>query len=460
MFSNESQKFKPITPKNFRNDPKITAHLSDDEQFAIDVVSHVLPFRTNKYVVDQLIEWENYERDPLFALTFPNVAMLLPKDFEEMADAVLSEDEKRIARTANNIRLRLNPHPAGQMTHNVPFFNGEYLQGLQHKYRETVLFFPSQGQTCHAYCTYCFRWAQFIGNKQLKFASREEDTLAQYIRSQPQITDVLFTGGDPLIMRTSNIAQYVNAILDIPHLRSIRFGTKSLSYWPYRFLTDPDASDLMELLRKVIKAGKHVSIMAHFTHPQELSTQAVKDAVHLLRDIGATVRTQSPVMAHINDDANAWARMWREQVRMGMVPYYMFIARDTGAQHFFGVPLVKAAKIFRTAYRQVSGLARTVRGPSMSCMLGKVRVSGISRIGTEKAISLEVLQGRNPDWVGRSFYAKYDEKATWINDLTPAFGEDKFFYEDELAVMTAADLARNAEYLQLQQIEDGLQIAV
>ncbi len=460
MFSNESQKFKPITPKNFRNDPKIAAHLSDDEQFAIDVVSHVLPFRTNKYVVDQLIEWENYERDPLFALTFPNVAMLLPKDFEEMADAVLSEDEKRIARTANNIRLRLNPHPAGQMTHNVPFFNGEYLQGLQHKYRETVLFFPSQGQTCHAYCTYCFRWAQFIGNKQLKFASREEDTLAQYIRSQPQITDVLFTGGDPLIMRTSNIAQYVNAILDIPHLRSIRFGTKSLSYWPYRFLTDPDASDLMELLRKVIKAGKHVSIMAHFTHPQELSTQAVKDAVHLLRDIGATVRTQSPVMAHINDDANAWARMWREQVRMGMVPYYMFIARDTGAQHFFGVPLVKAAKIFRTAYRQVSGLARTVRGPSMSCMLGKVRVSGISRIGTEKAISLEVLQGRNPDWVGRSFYAKYDEKATWINDLTPAFGEDKFFYEDELAVMTAADLARNAEYLQLQQIEDGLQIAV
>ncbi len=460
MFSNEFQKFKPITPKNFRNDPKITAHLSDDEQFAIDVVSHVLPFRTNNYVVDQLIEWENYERDPLFALTFPNVAMLLPKDFEEMADAVLSEDEKRIARTANNIRLRLNPHPAGQMTHNVPFFNGEYLQGLQHKYRETVLFFPSQGQTCHAYCTYCFRWAQFIGNKQLKFASREEDTLAQYIRSQPQITDVLFTGGDPLIMRTSNIAQYVNAILDIPHLRSIRFGTKSLSYWPYRFLTDPDASDLMELLRKVIKAGKHVSIMAHFTHPQELGTQAVKDAVHLLRDIGATVRTQSPVMAHINDDANAWARMWREQVRMGMVPYYMFIARDTGAQHFFGVPLVKAVKIFRTAYRQVSGLARTVRGPSMSCMLGKVRVSGISRIGTEKAISLEVLQGRNPDWVGRSFYAKYDEKATWINDLTPAFGEDKFFYENELAVMTEADLARNAEYLQLQQIEDGLQIAV
>jgi hypothetical protein len=117
MRSNTTNKFKPITPKNFMKDPKISVHLSDEELFAIDVVSHVLPFRTNNYVVDELIEWDDYQNDPLFALTFPSAAMLLPNDFGDMSDAVLSEDRKRIVQTANRIRLRLNPHPAGQLTH-------------------------------------------------------------------------------------------------------------------------------------------------------------------------------------------------------------------------------------------------------------------------------------------------------------------------------------------------------
>jgi KamA family protein len=460
MIPNKIKKFKPITSKNFRDDPKISAHLSRDEKFAVEVVSHVLPFRTNNYVVNQLIEWENYKRDPLYALTFPSVTMLGSQDFTTMADAVLSEDQRKIAKTANDIRLRLNPHPAGQMTHNIPLYQGKLLQGIQHKYRETVLFFPSQGQTCHAYCTYCFRWAQFIGDKELKFASGEEKMLAEYIRSQPQVTDILFTGGDPLIMRTNSFEKYINALLDIPHLRNIRMGTKSLSYWPYRFLTDPDAPELIELLKKIVKSGKHLSIMAHFTHPQELKTQAVHDAVHLLRNIGANVRTQSPVMAHINDDADVWATMWRKQVHMGMIPYYMFIARDTGAQHFFGVPLVKAAGIFRNAYKQVGGLARTVRGPSMSCMLGKVRVNGISRIKDEKAITLEVLQGRNPDWIGRPFHAQYDEAATWVDDLKPAFGAKKFFYEDELAEIAIADLNQKTPFLDLISVDDRLEVVV
>ncbi|MBT3337214.1 MAG: lysine 2,3-aminomutase [Anaerolineae bacterium] len=440
----ESQKFKPITTKTFRNLPEVAAHLNEDEQFAIDVVSHVLPFRTNNYVVSELIEWENYKKDPIFALTFPQAEMLMPQDYEEMADAVTSGDKNRIQQTATGIRNKLNPHPAGQMAHNVPFYKGEFIHGMQHKYRETVLFFPSQGQTCHAYCTYCFRWAQFIGDNQLKFASQQAGLLAEYIASKPDVTDILFTGGDPMIMRTSNIATYIRGILDIPHLRNIRIGTKVLAYWPHRFLTDSDSKELIDLFKEVIKAGKHLTFMAHFTHPQELKTQGVADAIHLLRDLGAEIRTQSPVMTHINDDADAWAAMWRQQVHMGMIPYYMFVARDTGAQHYFGIPLVRAADIFRNAYKQVSGLARTVRGPSMSCDPGKVRVSGVVTINGEKVIALEALQGRNPDWVSRPFYAQYDEKATWMSDLKPAFSKEKFFYEDELAQMYEDDLKKAA----------------
>ncbi|WP_143141364.1 4Fe-4S cluster-binding domain-containing protein [Nannocystis exedens] len=138
----------------------------------------------------------------------------------------------------------MNPHPAGQIDLNVPLEVGVERRGLQHKYRPTALFFPAQGQTCHAYCTYCFRWAQFVGLDDLKFAAREAETLVDYLARHREVSDVLFTGGDPLVMRASVLRRYVEPLLraDLPHLAHIRFGTKALAYWPARLLTDPDAA--------------------------------------------------------------------------------------------------------------------------------------------------------------------------------------------------------------------------
>jgi hypothetical protein len=113
----------------------------------------------------------------------------------------------------------------------------------------------------------------------------------------------------------------------------------------------------------------------------------------------------------------------------------MFVARDTGAQEYFGVPLVRAQEIFRDAYQNVSGLARTVRGPSMSTNPGKIQVLGTVDVGRKKALVLRFLQGRNPKWVQRPFLAKYDEGAIWIDELKPFSGK-KFFYEDELEKIT------------------------
>ena len=126
-----------------------------------------------------------------------------------------------------------------------------------------------------------------------------------------------------------------------------------------------------------------------------------------------------------------WAEMWKTQVQLGCIPYYMFVVRDTGAQHYFGISLIEAQKIFRDAYKKVTGLARTVRGPSMSATPGKVQILGITEVNNEKFMVLRFLQGRNPDWVQIPFLAKYDEKAIWLDDLKPASG-DKFFFEDEL----------------------------
>jgi len=431
---NETTSIKSYTLMNFRNIPQIQ-EMSKEDQFEMEVVGNVLPFKTNNYVVEQLIDWGNIPSDPMYVLTFPQKGMLIPEHYDKMESTLRSgADKKEVQRVANDIRLQLNPHPAGQMELNVPVLkDGTKLYGMQHKYDETCLFFPSQRQTCHAYCSFCFRWPQFVGMDEMKFAMREGEQLVQYLKEHPEISDVLFTGGDPMIMKASMFSVYTDALLDakLPNLKTIRIGTKAISYWPYKFLTDSDADETLKNFEKIVKSGTHLAIMAHFNHLAELSTDPIKEAIKRIRNTGAQIRTQSPLLAHINDDADMWAKMWQKQVSLGCIPYYMFVVRDTGAQQYFGVPLVKAEKIFRTAFRKVSGLARTVRGPSMSATPGKVHVLGVSEINGQKVMALQLLQGRESEWVGVPFFAKYDENAIWLDDLVPAFGE-KFFFEDEL----------------------------
>jgi len=419
---------------NFRNIPQI-ARLSEEQRFDIEVVGHVLPFKVNGFVVDHLIDWDNIPDDPMFVLTFPQRGMLRPEHYDEMATALRAgADAATLKQTADRIRMQLNPHPAGQVQHNVPLLGGEPLHGMQHKYQQTVLFFPSQGQTCHAYCTFCFRWPQFVGWSELKFATKEVERLVDYLREHPEVNDVLFTGGDPMIMSAKHLAAYLEPLLEakLPNLRRIRIGTKALTYWPYKFLSDPDTRELLALLRKVSRSGIHLALMAHFNHWRELEPQPVQDAIARIRETGAEIRTQSPLLRHINDDPAVWAKLWDRQVDLGCIPYYMFVARDTGAQDYFAVPLVRAWEIFRDAYKQVSGLCRTARGPSMSANPGKVQVQGVAEIKGEKVLVMRFLQGRNPDWVGRPFFAEYNETATWLNELRPAFGEKRFFFQDEL----------------------------
>ncbi len=434
MEKDKKIKLQSFTLKNYKQIPQI-AKLTQEQLEAIEVVGNVLPFKSNNYVVDELINWEKLETDPIFKLTFPQKGMLSEEHYELMRSTLeKTSDKNTIKATATLIRKELNPHPAGQLEHNVPMLNGERLNGMQHKYNETLLFFPSQGQTCHAYCTFCFRWPQFVGMDDLKFASREAMHLKDYVTANKQVTDILFTGGDPMIMKASVFANYIEPLLaEKPdNLQTIRIGTKALGYWPYKFVTDDDADELLHLFERIVKKGINVSIMAHFSHPVELDTEIVKTAIQRLRSVGVQIRTQSPVLNHINDSPEIWAEMWRKQVNLNCIPYYMFIPRDTGAQDYFALTLERSWEIFRNAYQKVSGICRTVRGPSMSCTPGKIQLLGISEIKGEKVFVLRMLQGRNSDWVARPFFAKYDPKAIWLTDLKPAFGEEKFFFEDEL----------------------------
>jgi KamA family protein len=429
--------YHAYTPEHF-DQIAYLERLSDDYRFGMKVVSQILPFRVNRYVVEELIDWDNVPDDPMFRLVFPDPGMLLPEHFERVAELVRTgADRQSLEKTAHEIRLALNPHPAGQQTMNVPSLDGQSLSGLQHKYRETVLFFPRMGQTCHSYCTFCFRWPQFVSEKDLRISAPRTPGLYAYLRRHPEITDLLVTGGDPLVMKAANLAEILEPLLDpeFANLQTIRIGSKALAFWPYRFLTDRDADDLLRLFERLVVGGKHLALMAHFNHWRELETEAVRHAIERVKATGAIIRTQSPLVAHVNDDWSVWARMWQLQVRLGMVPYYMFVARDTGARQYFAIPLERCWEIYRQALKRLSGLARTVRGPSMSAGPGKVEIQGVSEICGEKVFVLRFIQGRNPDWVQRPFFARYDSKAIWLDELKPAFGQKEFFYSAEYDAM-------------------------
>jgi len=451
----DTNKYVPIDLRNIVDTPQWEL-LSPDIQESVKVVGEVLPFRTNKYVVEELIDWSNIPADPIFQLVFPQNGMLASEDYQSVKTILDAGDKSALVNEVERIRRTLNPHPAGQLTHNIPEEQGEQVQGLQHKYRETVLFFPAPGQTCHAYCTYCFRWAQFVGLQDLKFQTNESHGLVNYLKLHTEVTDVLVTGGDPMIMRTNVLQRYLEPLLEesLEHVQNIRIGTKAVAYWPQRFVSDTDADDCLRLFEKIVASGRHLAIMGHYSHPIELESKVSRLAIERIRSTGAQVRMQAPLIKHVNDDPAIWADLWRTGVRLGLIPYYMFVERDTGARKYFEVPLVRCYEIFKEAYSSVSGLARSVRGPSMSAFPGKVRILGVVRlrdITDDNVLELlretvrfdllgdpdkpflvcDFIQARDPSWVRKPFFAEFDEGASWFDDLRPAFGKRQFYFEEQ-----------------------------
>ena len=298
------RRFRAYTAKHL---DALTARAGLDaaQRLAVQAVATVLPFRTNAYVVDELIDWSAGPDDPIYRLVFPQADMLPEADVRRIAGLLASgAPDEAVRAAAHQVRMRLNPHPAGQLAFNIPDLADGPVPGIQHKYPETVLVFPKQGQTCHAYCTYCFRWAQFVDEPGLKIATADVDRVIAYLRAHQEVTSVLITGGDPMIMGAPVLRRYVEPLLDprLGHIESIRIGTKSLAYWPQRFISDPDAGDTLRLFEQVTESGRTLAFMSHFSHPRELEPEVVRDAVGRIRSTGAVIRTQAPLIRSINDE--------------------------------------------------------------------------------------------------------------------------------------------------------------
>ncbi len=407
--------------------------MSDAERLGIRAVAAVLPCRVNSYIVEDLIDWSMVPDDPIYQLTFPQPAMLAPADFSRMYALLRRRaPEPEIEEAAQEVRRRMvGKSPVEQAKGGAPPAAGPRCC-FEHKYRETVLFFAAGRHTRHAYSTFFFSGPAFRDGEEPS-AEREVGELARHLGRHHEVADVLLTGGDPLALRTDALRRCVEPLLEpaLGHIESIRFDSHAPAHWPHRFTTDADADDLLRLFETIRRSGRNVTLISHYSHSRELETAEARRALRRIQGAGAVVRCAAPIVRRVNDSAAAWVDLWRRQVRLGAVPYYMFVESNGGPRRHFEVPLARGLAIYSDAYSRVSGLARTVRGPVMPTRFGKLLVAGRATLGGEEAFILKFVQALDPAWVGRTFFARFDERATGLHDLRPAFGESRFFFEDE-----------------------------
>ena len=175
-------------------------------------------------------------------------------------------------------------------------------QGVQHKYTDTVLLLCNE--VCGAYCRYCFRKRLFMDENDE--VTNDVSAGLAYIADHPEVTNVLLTGGDPLLMSTRRLVEIFDALRQIPHVKIIRLGSKMPAFDPFRVLND---EELQAAFRKYSTPEQRIYLMAHFDHPRELTPEAIAGIDTCIRN-GIICVNQCPLIKGINDDPHVLAEMY------------------------------------------------------------------------------------------------------------------------------------------------------
>ena len=128
--------------------------------------------------------------------------------------------------------------------------------------------------------------SSLLWDQDRQFASKETQSLRYCISQHPQIKDILFTGCGSLLMTSKTLRSNIFPLLrnrDTDRLSTVRLGTKSLAYWPHRFLSDPDSKSLLRLCTEIVGSGEHFTIQAHFSHPLGCEHPAAREAIRLIK---------------------------------------------------------------------------------------------------------------------------------------------------------------------------------
>ena len=370
----ENQDASAQTKTNPRKRVKYVRRLDQVEQLTAEQRDRLGPvasryvFRANDYYLG-LIDWDNPD-DPIRQL-------IIPREEELVEWGTLDASNEEAVTVAH---------------------------GVQHKYTDTVLLLCNE--VCGAYCRYCFRKRLFMDDNDE--VTNDVSEGLRYIADHPEVTNVLLTGGDPLLMSTRRLVDIFEALRAIPHVKIIRLGSKMPAFDPYRVLNDPD---LQSAFRTYSTPAQRIYLMAHFDHPQELTDLAIDGIDACIRN-GLICVNQCPIIKGINDDPYVLAEMYSTLSYIGCPPYYLFQGRPTAGNEPYEIPLVESWQIFQRALTLGSGLARRARF-CMSHETGKIEIMGID----DEHMYMRYHQAKYDRDLGRFFICRRNDDAYWLDQL-------------------------------------------
>lgn len=277
--------------------------------------------------------------------------------------------------------------------------------GLQHKYPETALILSTS--RCAAYCRHCFR-KRLVGLPSDEILNRFDDAV-NYIKKHKEIDNVLITGGDPLVLKTKIIKEFLDKLAPIKNLKYIRFGSRIPVVLPRRIYEDPE---LLEIFKDYSKKIRQIYIVTHFNHPKEITSSSIR-AIQDLKRAGVVINNQTVLLKGVNDDPKILADLMKNMVGIGVNPYYVFQCRPVKrVQKHFALPLDIGLKIVEDAKKNLDGHSKRFKYV-MSHKTGKVEILGM--LG--KDMYFKYNEAKDKKNRGRFFKKKFKKNATWLEDL-------------------------------------------
>jgi len=214
---------------------------------------------------------------------------------------------------------------------------------IVHRYPDRVLFLTTS--QCSMYCRFCTRKRKVGDSSKINMKYIQDGI--DYIAKNPQVRDVILSGGDPLMLTDFLLERILKGLREIPHVEIIRLGTKMPCVLPQRITAK---------LTKMIRKYHPIYVNTHFNHPWECTAEA-KRACEMLADAGCPVGNQAVLMKGVNDDPDVMLELMRKLLAMRVRPYYLYQADVTKGTGYFRTPVSKGLEIMDKLRGHTSGLA-------------------------------------------------------------------------------------------------------
>ena len=219
------------------------------------------------------------------------------------------------------------------------------VKGIVHRYPDRVLFKPAN--VCAVYCRYCFR-REHVGPGSEILTDEERKEALEYIRANKKIWEVIFTGGDPLVLSARQLGQIINELNAIKHVQVIRFHTR---------VPVADPKRITPKLLNALDSDKAVYMPLHINHANEITNEVVR-AIKDLRKAGVILLSQSVLLKGVNDNAKTLEHLYRRLVALGVKPYYLHHPDYALGTSHFRLSIQEGQEIVKQLQGRLSGLCQ------------------------------------------------------------------------------------------------------